>query len=157
MCAFSELYPGCARPRWPRMGSICHSSAGSTAQSARGNDDANIDFSSQHDISATWKLSEKMYPGVDSTYTTYYQMKHIWDLRGVLVEDWGFVLKCLLKQLAIVTLHRTWKQRSSRFQRRTSINPMMDIPLLTRRDATPCFLVGMYSWWLTQACHLCYS
>ena len=25
-------------------------------------DDANIDFSSQHDVSATWKLSEKMDP-----------------------------------------------------------------------------------------------
>ena len=38
------------------MGSICHSSVVSNAQSARDNDDANIDFSSQHDVSATWKL-----------------------------------------------------------------------------------------------------
>ena len=68
------------------MGSICHSSVVSTAQSARDSDaNANMDFSSQHDVSATWKLSEKMYPeGVNSTYTTYYQMQHI--LRGVLAE-----------------------------------------------------------------------
>ena len=67
------------------MGSICHTSVVSTAQSARDNDYANIDVSSQHNVSATWKLSEKMYPeGVNSTYTTYYQMQHI--LRGVLAE-----------------------------------------------------------------------
>ena len=67
------------------MGSICHSSVVSTAQSARDSDaDANIDFSSQHDVSATWKLSEKMYSeGVNSTYTTYYQMQHIYDPRAV--------------------------------------------------------------------------
>ena len=52
------------------MGSICHGSVVSLTQSARNNDDANIDFSSQHDISATWKLSEKMdLEGVNSTYT----------------------------------------------------------------------------------------
>ena len=43
------------------MGSICHSSVVSTTQSARDNDDANIDCSSQHDVSATWKFSEKNY------------------------------------------------------------------------------------------------
>ena len=61
------------------MGSICHSSVVSTTRSAgRDNDDANRDFSSQCDVSATWKLSEKMDPeGVNSTYTTYYQMQHI--------------------------------------------------------------------------------
>ena len=59
------------------MGSICHSSVVLTTQSARDNDDANIDFSSQHDVSATWKLSEKMDPaGVNSTYTSKYPMQY---------------------------------------------------------------------------------
>ena len=60
------------------MGSICHSFVVSTTQSARDNDDdANIDFSSQHDVSATWKLSEKMdLEGVNSTYTTNYPMQY---------------------------------------------------------------------------------
>ena len=59
------------------MGSICHSSVVFTAQSARDNDDANIDFCSQHDISATWKLSKKMDPaGVNSTNTTNYPMQY---------------------------------------------------------------------------------
>ena len=53
------------------MGSICYTSVACTTQSARDNDDANVEFASQHDVSATWKLSEKMYPGVNSTYTTY--------------------------------------------------------------------------------------
>ena len=60
------------------MGSICHSSVVFTTQSAlRDNDNANIDFSSQHNVSATWKLSEKMDPaGVNSTYTTNYPMQY---------------------------------------------------------------------------------
>ena len=59
------------------MGNICHSSAVFTTQSARDNDDANIDFSSHYDVSATWKLSEKMDPaGVNSTYTTNYPMQY---------------------------------------------------------------------------------
>ena len=59
------------------MGSICHSSVVSTTQFARDNDDANIDFSSQHEISATRKLSEKMDPaGVNSTYTTNYPIQY---------------------------------------------------------------------------------
>ena len=37
------------------MGSIYHSSVVSTTQSASDNDDANIDFSSQHDVSATYR------------------------------------------------------------------------------------------------------
>ena len=38
-------------------------------------DDANIDFSSHHDISAIWKLSKKIDPeGANSTYTTNYPM-----------------------------------------------------------------------------------
>ena len=73
-------------PRWTRTGSICHSSGVFTTQiSARDDDDANIDFSTQHDVSATWKLSEKMNPaGVNSTYTTNYPMQYSWDLRAVL-------------------------------------------------------------------------
>ena len=58
------------------MGSICHSSVVFTTQSARDNDDANTDFSSQHDVSATWKLSEKMDPAGNSTYTTNYPMQY---------------------------------------------------------------------------------
>ena len=45
------------------MESTFHSSVVSTThQSARDNDDANIDFSSENDVSATWKLSDKMDP-----------------------------------------------------------------------------------------------
>ena len=41
----------------------------STTRSARHKNEANIDFSSQHGVSATWKLSEKMDPeGVNSSY-----------------------------------------------------------------------------------------
>ena len=59
------------------MESICHSSVVFTTQSARDNDDANIDFSSQH-VSVTWKLSEKVDPaGVNSTYIACYKMQHI--------------------------------------------------------------------------------
>ena len=47
-------------PRWAKTGGISHSSVVFTTQSARDNDDANIEFSSQHDISAAWKLSEKI-------------------------------------------------------------------------------------------------
>ena len=44
---------------------------------ARDNDDANIDLSSQHDVSATWKVSEKMGSArVNSTYTTNYPMQY---------------------------------------------------------------------------------
>ena len=60
------------------MESICHSSVVFTTQSARDNDDANIDFSSQHNVSVTWKLSEKVDPaGVNSTYIACYKMQHI--------------------------------------------------------------------------------
>ena len=53
------------------MGIICHSSDVSTTQSARDNGDTNIDISGQHDVSATWKLSEIMNPaGVTSICTT---------------------------------------------------------------------------------------
>ena len=38
---------------------ICHSSVVFTTQSAKDNDNANIDYSSQQDVSATWKLSQK--------------------------------------------------------------------------------------------------
>ena len=68
-------------PRHSRMGSICHSSVVSSTQCTRDNDDVNIDFSSQHDLSATWELSEKME---EWTYTTNYQMQYSWDPRAVL-------------------------------------------------------------------------
>ena len=60
------------------MGSICYSSVSPLHKlSARDNGDANIDFSSQHNVSATWKLSEKMDPaGMNSTYTTNYPMQY---------------------------------------------------------------------------------
>ena len=58
------------------MESICHSFVLFTTQSAS-DDDANIHFSTQHDVSATWKLSEKMDPaGVNSTYTTNYPKQY---------------------------------------------------------------------------------
>ena len=41
------------------------------------NYDANMDFSSQHDVSATWKLSEKIDPEeANSTYITNYPMQY---------------------------------------------------------------------------------
>ena len=49
---FSELYLG--EQQWEAFTTVLL--IVSTTQSARDNDDANIDFSSQHDVPATWKL-----------------------------------------------------------------------------------------------------
>ena len=57
-------------PRHSRMGSICHSSVVSSTQCARDNDDANIDFSNQHGVSATWELSEEMEEWTQPTQQT---------------------------------------------------------------------------------------
>ena len=44
-----------------------------------------FDLSSEHNVSATWKLSEKMdQAGVNSTYTTNYPMQYFSDLITVL-------------------------------------------------------------------------
>ena len=99
-------------------------------------------------------FSEKMDPeGVNSTYTTTQcSTVETWEL--CLVAERSRV--CAEMQLAIVTLHRTWKECSSWFQR-TVINPMMDVPSFTRRDATPCYyfsFVSIHGWWLIRAVRL---
>ena len=68
LCDFSELYPG--EQEWEAFATVLLSPLHNLAKD---NDDANIEFSSQQDVSATWKLSEKMDPErVNSTYTTNY-------------------------------------------------------------------------------------
>ena len=63
------------------MGSNCHSCVVSTTQSARDNDDANIDTSSQHDVSATWKLTDKMDPERVNSCNLHHKLPNAVQLR----------------------------------------------------------------------------
>ena len=106
-------------PRWARMGSICHSYVVSTTQFAR--DKLwwfKYRLSSQHDVSATWKLSEKIDPeGMNSTYTTNYPMQYSWNLRVMLGSRktkgwcWNIFWNVHTNNTIIVT---QWKTRSTK-------------------------------------------
>ena len=73
------------------------------------------------------------------------------------VETWEpcLVAERLRVHAEMSTLHKTWKQRSYWFQRRTSINPNCnEYPIFHKRDATPCFyfsFVGMADDWSRPA------
>ena len=59
LCDFSELYPG--EQEWEAFATLLLSPL-HNLPGTNNDDDANIHLSSQHDVSATWKLSEKMDP-----------------------------------------------------------------------------------------------
>ena len=81
-----------------------------------GNDDAKLWLSSHHDVLATagnsqgeWNKQEWTQPAQQTTQCSTVETSEL----CLVAERLRVCAECLLKQLAIATLHRTWKQCSS--------------------------------------------